>query len=112
MNLAHVRHQAGRYYTDRVVGLLVKTRLTPNSLTLIGFALSGAAGAVVAKEHLVLGGVLVLVSGVGVGRSGPLTAPCSGCSEAAGGASGAAPSGFSPGQPTSRAWHMPQDIQP
>jgi len=72
MNLSEARHHAAEYSTVHLIGLLAKTRLTPNALTLIGFALSGVAAAVIAEEYLVLGGVLVLLSGVFDMFDGPL----------------------------------------
>ena len=72
MNLSEARHHAAEYSTGWLVSLLSKTRLTPNALTLIGFSLSGAAAAVIAREYLLLGGVLVLLSGVFDMFDGPL----------------------------------------
>jgi CDP-diacylglycerol--glycerol-3-phosphate 3-phosphatidyltransferase len=72
VNLSEVRHTAAEYSTARLVNVIRKTRVTPNILTLIGLAVSGVAGAMIALDDLLLGGVLVLVSGVFDLLDGPL----------------------------------------
>ena len=72
MNLSEARHHAAEISTVRLVGFLSRTGLTPNTLTLVGFAFSVAAAAVVAEDYLIAGGVLVLVSGVFDMLDGPL----------------------------------------
>jgi CDP-diacylglycerol--glycerol-3-phosphate 3-phosphatidyltransferase len=73
VNLSEVRHTAAEYSTARLVNVIRKTRVTPNILTLIGLAVSGVAGAMIALvDYLLLGGVLVLVSGVFDLLDGPL----------------------------------------
>ena len=72
MNLSGVRHTAAEFSTARVVGILRKTRVTPNILTLIGLAVSGVAGAMIGLDYLLLGGSLVLVSGIFDLLDGPL----------------------------------------
>jgi CDP-diacylglycerol--glycerol-3-phosphate 3-phosphatidyltransferase len=47
-----------------VVPVLAKTGLTPNSLTFFGLILAAVAAAAIATDRLLLGGILVLVSGV------------------------------------------------
>lgn len=64
IDLSEVRHVAEQYITAPVVRVLSRTGLTPNMLTVMGFLVSVAAGAVIAKEYLLLGGGLVLFSGV------------------------------------------------
>ncbi|HJX69816.1 MAG TPA: CDP-alcohol phosphatidyltransferase family protein, partial [Dehalococcoidia bacterium] len=49
--------------TAPLVKVLARTRLTPNTLTFMGFLGGVAAGVVIAKEWLLLGGCLVLFSG-------------------------------------------------
>ena len=72
VNLSEVRHTAAEYSTARLVNVIRKTRVTPNILTLIGLAVSGVAGAMIALDYLLLGGVLVLVSGIFDLLDGPL----------------------------------------
>jgi len=72
VNLSEVRHTAAEYSTARLVNVIRKTRVTPNILTLIGLAVSGVAGVMIALDYLLLGGVLVLVSGVFDLLDGPL----------------------------------------
>ncbi|MFC1924218.1 CDP-alcohol phosphatidyltransferase family protein [Chloroflexota bacterium] len=63
MSLSEARHTIEQYSTAPVIRVLSRTRLTPNTLTVMGFLVSMAAGAVVAGEYLLLGGCLVLFSG-------------------------------------------------
>lgn len=64
MNLAEVRKQLACYITSPIVSLLGKTRITPDALTCINLAFSIAAAYVIATDRLLLGGILVLVSGL------------------------------------------------
>lgn len=64
MNLSEVRHTAGRRITSPLTKLLCKTGVSPNTLTLIGLAVSGIAAAFIARDALLLGGILILFSGV------------------------------------------------
>lgn len=64
MNLTDIRRNLASRITDPIVGILSKSGITPNALTFINLALSIAASYVIATGHLVLGGVLVLVSGL------------------------------------------------
>lgn len=64
MNLSEVRHMAGRRFTAPLTGFLCRTGVTPNTLTLIGLAVSGVAAAFLARDYLLLGGILILLSGV------------------------------------------------
>jgi CDP-diacylglycerol--glycerol-3-phosphate 3-phosphatidyltransferase len=61
--LAKIRRSLGRYFTEPVVRLIAKTKLSPNALTILGFLLSLAIAWVLATGHLFLGGFLVLFSG-------------------------------------------------
>ncbi len=72
VNLSNVRHTAAEYSTARLVNVIGRTKVTPNALTLMGLAGSVAAGVVIAREYLLLGGVLVLLSGVFDLFDGPL----------------------------------------
>jgi CDP-diacylglycerol--glycerol-3-phosphate 3-phosphatidyltransferase len=64
MNLIDIRRNLAYRITNPIVGILSKSGITPNALTLINLALSIVAAYVIATNHLVLGGVLVLVSGL------------------------------------------------
>lgn len=72
INLSEARHIAAQRSTAPLVRVLSRTRLTPNTLTVMGFLVSVAAGVVVAKEYLLLGGGLVLFSGAFDLFDGPL----------------------------------------
>jgi len=64
MNLIDIRRNLAHRITNPIVGILSKSGITPNALTLINLALNIVAAYVIATNHLVLGGVLVLVSGL------------------------------------------------
>ena len=64
MNLIDIRRNLAYRITDPIVGILCKSGITPNSLTLINLALNIGAAYVIATGHFILGGVLVLVSGL------------------------------------------------
>jgi len=64
MNLTDIRRKLAYHITNPIVGILSKSRITPNALTLINLAMNIAAGYVIATGHLLLGGILVLVSGL------------------------------------------------
>jgi CDP-diacylglycerol--glycerol-3-phosphate 3-phosphatidyltransferase len=64
MNLIDIRRNLASRITNPIVGILSKSGITPNALTFINLALSIVAAYVIATNHLVLGGVLVLVSGL------------------------------------------------
>jgi CDP-diacylglycerol--glycerol-3-phosphate 3-phosphatidyltransferase len=63
MNLMDIRRNLAYRITDPIVGILSKSGITPNALTLISLALNIATAYVIATGHFLLGGVLVLVSG-------------------------------------------------
>ena len=64
MNLTDIRRNLAYRITGPVVGILSKSGITPNALTLINLALNIVAAYVIATGHFLLGGVLVLVSGL------------------------------------------------
>jgi len=64
MNLIDIRRNLAYRITDPIVGILSKSGITPNALTLINLALNIVAAYVIATGHLLIGGVLVLVSGL------------------------------------------------
>jgi len=64
MNLIDIRRNLAYRITNPIVGILSKSGITPNALTFINLALNIVAAYVIATNHLVLGGVLVLVAGL------------------------------------------------
>ncbi len=64
MNLADIRRNLGYRITGPIVGVLSRSRISPNILTLTNLALNIVAAWVIASGHFVLGGVLILVSGL------------------------------------------------
>ncbi len=64
MNLQEIRHNLAYRITDPVVGALSKSGITPNALTLINLALNIVAAYVIATGHFLVGGVLILGSGL------------------------------------------------
>lgn len=64
MNLTDIRRNLAYRITNPIVGILSKSGITPNALTLINLALNIVAVYVIATGHFLLGGVLVLVSGL------------------------------------------------
>jgi CDP-diacylglycerol---glycerol-3-phosphate 3-phosphatidyltransferase len=64
MNLADTRRKLALRITDPIVGVLSKSGITPNALTFINLILSVAAGYVIAQGYFLLGGALILASGL------------------------------------------------
>ena len=64
MNLQETRRNLAFRITSPIVGILSKSSITPNTLTLINLALNIGAAYVIAMGHLVLGGALILGSGL------------------------------------------------
>jgi CDP-diacylglycerol--glycerol-3-phosphate 3-phosphatidyltransferase len=64
MNLPDIRRNLADRITSPLVRLLSKSGVTPNILTLTNLALNIVAAYVIATGHLVLGGVLILGSGL------------------------------------------------
>jgi CDP-diacylglycerol--glycerol-3-phosphate 3-phosphatidyltransferase len=60
--LTEVRKSAYQL-TEPLVPLLEKTHITPTTLTWLGFAISLGAAALIVTGHLIIAGVVVLVSG-------------------------------------------------
>ena len=63
-NLAENRRKAARLITEPLKTALVKSRVTPNTLTWIALAISIVAAWAIATNKLILGGCLVLLSGL------------------------------------------------
>jgi CDP-diacylglycerol--glycerol-3-phosphate 3-phosphatidyltransferase len=64
MNLLNIRRNLAYRITGPVVGILSKSGVTPNALTLINLVLNIIAAYVIAAGYFLLGGVLVLVAGL------------------------------------------------
>jgi phosphatidylglycerophosphate synthase len=64
MNLVDIRRNLASRITNPIVGILSKSGMTPNALTLINLALNIGAAYVIATGHFLLGGILVLASGL------------------------------------------------
>jgi CDP-diacylglycerol--glycerol-3-phosphate 3-phosphatidyltransferase len=64
MNLTNIRRNLAYRITDPLVEVVSKSGITPNVLTIINLALNIVAAYVIATSHFLLGGVLVLVSGL------------------------------------------------
>src|SRR4030042_6571244 len=63
-SLPQIRTWAGRSISWPVTSLLVKTKLTPNMITITGFLVCMGAAVAIGMGHLVMGGALALGSGV------------------------------------------------
>lgn len=63
-NLLQIRTWAGRTISGPVTSILVKTKLTPNMITIFGFLVCMGAAVAIGAGHLLLGGALALGSGV------------------------------------------------
>jgi CDP-diacylglycerol--glycerol-3-phosphate 3-phosphatidyltransferase len=64
MNLIDIRRNLAYRITNPIVRILSKSGITPNALTFINLALNIVAAYVIATGHFLLGGILVLVSGL------------------------------------------------
>jgi CDP-diacylglycerol--glycerol-3-phosphate 3-phosphatidyltransferase len=63
-NLPELRRTAARWITEPLKTVLVKSRIKPNTLTWIALAISIIAAGTIATNHPIIGGFLVLVSGL------------------------------------------------
>ena len=57
------RHKLAERFTTPTAKVLSKTGVTPNTLTVMGFLVSVAAGVLIAKEYFLAGGLVVLFAG-------------------------------------------------
>jgi CDP-diacylglycerol--glycerol-3-phosphate 3-phosphatidyltransferase len=57
------RHKLADRFTTPTAKGLAKTGVTPNTLTVMGFLVSVAAGVLIAKEYFLAGGLVVLFAG-------------------------------------------------
>ena len=63
-SLAKLQESAARRITGPLLPILSKSRLKPNTLTWVGLALTIVAAGTIATNHLLIGGFLVLFSGL------------------------------------------------
>ncbi len=61
--LSEFRKVLASYFTSSVVGLLARTPLTPNTITLMGFLVTVGAGVLIVTGHLFAAGFVVLAAG-------------------------------------------------
>jgi CDP-diacylglycerol--glycerol-3-phosphate 3-phosphatidyltransferase len=59
-----LRRTAAGYITQPVIKVLARTRVTPNTITWLGFAITLGAAALVGTNHLLAAGCVVLVAGL------------------------------------------------
>ena len=71
-DLAEKRHKLAERFTTPTARILSKTGVTPNTLTVIGFLVSVAAGVLIAREYFLAGGLVVLLAGAFDLLDGPL----------------------------------------
>jgi CDP-diacylglycerol--glycerol-3-phosphate 3-phosphatidyltransferase len=64
IDLAEFRKIAARRITEPLKTTLIKSRLKPNTLTWLALAISIIAAGTIATNHLLIGGFLVLLSGL------------------------------------------------
>ena len=64
MDLQDIRRNLASRITSPIVGILSRSGITPNTLTLTNLTLNIAAAYVIATGHFLLGGVLILGSGL------------------------------------------------
>ncbi len=63
IKLPEVRKASAYYLTEPVAGLLARASISPNTVTWFGFLLAVGAAALIATGHLLVAGLLVLISG-------------------------------------------------
>ncbi len=64
IGLSEFRKNTARLITEPLMSIMKKSRLKPNTLTWIGLAISTIAAGAIATHHLLIGGLLVLLSGL------------------------------------------------
>lgn len=64
IDLTEARESAARWFTAPLVTLLSRSRLKPNTVTWLGLATNIIAAGAIATNHLIVGGLLVLLSGI------------------------------------------------
>ena len=63
-NLEGMRRGLGKYFTEPVVTVLVKTHLTPNAVTCLGLLITIAAAVLISLNHAFAAGFVVLFAGL------------------------------------------------
>ena len=69
---AEWRHKLAERFTTPTARVLSKTGVTPNTLTVMGFLVSVAAGVLIATEYFLIGGLVVLFAGAFDLLDGPM----------------------------------------
>jgi CDP-diacylglycerol--glycerol-3-phosphate 3-phosphatidyltransferase len=64
VNLEPARKALEKNIAEPIVRFLVKTKITPNAVTLIGLGITIIAGALAFTEHLLAAGIVVLLAGL------------------------------------------------
>jgi CDP-diacylglycerol--glycerol-3-phosphate 3-phosphatidyltransferase len=62
--LDSIRKAIAEHITSPIVGIISRTPLTPNILTLTGFCITIAAGVLIITEYFLAAGIVVLVAGL------------------------------------------------
>ena len=63
-NLEGIRRGLGKYFTEPIVTVLVKTHLTPNAVTCLGLLITIAAAVLISLNHAFAAGFVVLFAGL------------------------------------------------
>jgi CDP-diacylglycerol---glycerol-3-phosphate 3-phosphatidyltransferase len=63
-NLEGIRRGLGKYFTEPIVTVLVKTHLTPNTVTCLGLLITIAAAVLISLNHAFAAGFVVLFAGL------------------------------------------------
>jgi len=63
-NLEGMRRGLGKYFTEPIVTVLVKTHLTPNAITCLGLLITIVAAVLIALNHAFAAGFVVLFAGL------------------------------------------------
>jgi CDP-diacylglycerol--glycerol-3-phosphate 3-phosphatidyltransferase len=63
-NLEGMRRGLGKYFTEPIVTVLVKTHLTPNAVTCLGLLITIAAAVLISLNHAFAAGFVVLFAGL------------------------------------------------
>ena len=63
-NLEGMRRGLGKYFTEPVVTVLVKTHVTPNAVTCLGLLITIAAAVLISLNHAFAAGFVVLFAGL------------------------------------------------
>ncbi len=61
--LIEIRKTAANFLTQPIVKLLARTRISPNTITWLGFLLTLVAAALTGSGNLIAGGIMMLVAG-------------------------------------------------